>query len=285
MSFSEFHTPHRGGAPAIDPAIIDKLIRSIEQEGSEEAFLKFYEIRKVWCQGYPLIHARSTYGFLDGIYLPINMKLSLIPVVADLAVNEQIEYFHCALFTLKTLLPSDQILPRPSGFGSQLLTLRERVKKYSFLPNLTDTWNSLATTARCLKPTEPDESYAISANQMGVYSDKYLEFFPCPLPKADSAESACPLSPEEILESTATKAVSGETVDLLHSSHIRSSNWWVFGYPFNTSYSKRYVKIFIRESADGALETSKKITDSYKVSEEWLHKEILRREFSVRASY
>lgn len=52
--------------PIIDTAPGKELIPLIVDGKSDSAYTEFFNIRKVWCDGYPLIHDRMmTYGFLD----------------------------------------------------------------------------------------------------------------------------------------------------------------------------------------------------------------------------
>jgi len=129
---------------------------------------EYYEHRKRWCGGYPLIHGRDTYGAFDDLAISPEAKLKLIPVAMDIALNEEDEYFHCAIAMLREMIPVDRISTRPIGFGEQLILLRERVVQLNHQPNITATWGALAVNARCLKPVEDDRSYAIPASRMGV---------------------------------------------------------------------------------------------------------------------
>lgn len=144
----------------IDTAPGKELIPLIVNDKSASAYTDFYNIRKVWCDGYPLIHDRIvTYGFLDDVWFKQDVKLSLFEMVTDIALNENDQYFFCALFSLNELMPDEQIIQRPLGYGEKLLQLRDRCKALIHEHNLASAWNGLITKSRCLKPAEPDVSY------------------------------------------------------------------------------------------------------------------------------
>lgn len=283
MDFSEFYSTERGDDTyAVGSSSSELLIKRIIDGNDSNAFSELYEYRKFWCGGYPLIHGRSTYGIFSDLNLPIDVKMALLPDVMNIALNESITYFHCALFALNAMLPTDQILPRPVGFGEQLITLRERVRKYSFLPNLTATWGDLATNARYLKPTEPDRSYAISARRMGVSDDAYLHFFPRPLPRVPDDETCCPVPIDELIDLGNNKVDDGIVSNFETSALIDTAKWWVYSYPLKEPHSEKNCFVFIRESDDGQVETSYKACKSLPMPDWLMHQELLRREFSVR---
>jgi len=283
MDISEFHSKERGDDTfAVGSSSSKLLIDRITNNNDINAFRELYEYRKVWCRGYPLIHGRSTYGMFGDLSLSTDMKTALVPVTMDVALNESIEYFHCALFALNVTLPTDQILRRPIGFGEQLLTLRERVRKYSFLPNLTATWGDLATRARCLKPVESDRSYAISARRMGVDMDDYLNFFPCPLPNIPDDDATCPLSKGELITLGINNVDDGTVCQFETSALIDTAKWWIYSYPLKAPHSGKNCFVFIRASQDGRLETSYRTCESLPMPDWLMHQELLQREFTVR---
>jgi hypothetical protein len=156
----------------IRPQIIDsapgkELFCLIRDERNVVAFREFYELRKVWCGGYPLIHDFGTYGaYSDLMYDPVteeefstDVKLAMLAMAVEIALNESDEFFYCALALLAEVIPNDRILPRPKGFGDALMKLGERFKNGHFHGNAIATWESLVTKSRCLKPSEPDRSY------------------------------------------------------------------------------------------------------------------------------
>lgn len=121
--------------------------------GSIDALKRFYEVRKAWSRGSPLIHDHFvTYDFVDDLCFDPRQTGSFVPTMAEIALQETPAFFHCALTLLSNLIPDDRILPRPEGFGQQLLSLKKRVEQFSFIPNMTTTWETLMTRARCLKP-------------------------------------------------------------------------------------------------------------------------------------
>ncbi|OAI09356.1 hypothetical protein A1359_02230 [Methylomonas lenta] len=146
--------------PIIDTAPGKELIPLIFDGKSASAYTDFYNIRKVWCDGFPLIHDRMvTYGFLDDVWFKQEVKHALFEMATYIALQESDDCFYCALFALNELMPDEQIIQRPLGYGEKLLQLRERCKALIHEPNLACTWNGLLTKSRCLKPVEPDESY------------------------------------------------------------------------------------------------------------------------------
>ena len=146
--------------PIINTAPGKELIPMIVNHHSTDVYKNFYDLRKVWCEGYPLIHDRMvTYGFLDDVWFKQDAKRALYETATDIALCERDEYFYCALFALNELIPDEEIIQRPIGYGEKLLQLLARSKALSHEPNLACAWNGLITKSRCLKPVEADESY------------------------------------------------------------------------------------------------------------------------------
>lgn len=150
----------------IDSAPGKELIEQILIGMSITAFRELYELRKEWCGGYPLIHEHSTYAFMndlfrgsDGDGITTELKLKLLPAAVAIALHESDEYFFCALMLLSEVIPDDQILPRPSGFGDALIQFGARLKNGGFHANVAGVWDTIVVSSRCLKPSEPDFSY------------------------------------------------------------------------------------------------------------------------------
>lgn len=153
--------------PIINTAPSKELIPLIVNHHSIDAYKNFYDIRKVWCEGYPLIHDRMvTYGFFDDVWFKQDTKCALYETATDIALCERDEYFYCALFALNELIPDEEIINRPTGYGEKLLQLRARSKALSYESNLACAWNGLITKSRCLKPVEADESYDIPVKKL-----------------------------------------------------------------------------------------------------------------------
>jgi hypothetical protein len=82
----------------IDTAPGKELIPLIGNAKSASPFTEFYNMRKLWCKGYPLIHDRMvTYGFLDDVWFIQDTKRALYETATEIALRESDEFFHCAL--------------------------------------------------------------------------------------------------------------------------------------------------------------------------------------------
>jgi hypothetical protein len=241
-------------------------------------------MRKQWSNGYPLVHDRlGTYGIFEDVPLTTDVKIVLIPVAIEIALNETPEYFHCALFALAEVVPDDQILPRPSGFGEGLLKLRERVMELSFMPNIVGTWESLTTQARCLRPVEPDLSYECSLRELQVPSDSFLQYFPIPFPSlGDSAQAVCPVSMERITEEGNESCLASVTCDLEQSAIVRSSRWWIYRCKPNVPDHIWIGYVYVWQDENQQVEIGHWESHCEPMSEGDLHVALLQREFSPR---
>ena len=130
------------------------------------------------------INTRSnvTYGVFDDVFDEItNVKhFNLIPLMAKFTKNIPDKYFHVALFLLKKLIPSDEIGERPEGFSDQLLAIRLRVEKLSFLPNLICAWDAIALNQRTLK-SDNDFLRQYSPSKLAIFPSGWHRFFQYPL--------------------------------------------------------------------------------------------------------
>ena len=269
------------------PFIIDcapgkELIDHIASDKSIDAYRKLYDLRKKWNNGYPLVSDQLiTYGIFYDMLLTSDVKMAILPTAIEIALFESPEYFHCALFALSELIPEDQILLRPRGFGEKLLKLREKVKKYSFMLNLTGTWETLITRAKCLKPAEFDISYEKSTQQLQVSSKAFLDFFPMPS-IGEEEQSACPVSMEKIIEEGNKTFYAGATCNFEKSALIRTSQWWVFRCNLNAPNFIWINYIYVRQDEDQEIEIGRWSSHSSPMSESRLHVKLLNQEFSPR---
>lgn len=236
----------------IDSAPGKDLLKDISG-GSLSAFEKFYELRKRWSDGYSYIHVEfTTYGIFDDLNIDWNTKVRFLPVMMKIAQEEAPAYFSIALSLLSDLIPDDRILSRPDGFGENLLDLKKRAERYSFLPAVVDTWETLVTKARCLRPSKPDSSWK-SPREMLIAEDAYLAFYPVPLCNlGDGAEEQCPVDHERIA-TKGRKMIDADGCRFECSAIVESYKLWLFRC-HRTNPELEFVSpnyIFVRLAEDG----------------------------------
>jgi hypothetical protein len=264
----------------IDSAPGKELLKEISRR-SLAAFEKFYDLRKRWSGGYPLIHdGFLTYGFVDDLNLDWETQVGLIPTMAKIALEEEPEYFHCALSLLSALIPDDRILPRPDGFGQQLVLLKEKAEQFSFLPNLLSTWGGLVTKARCLKPSIPDPSY-VSARELLIVDEAFLTFYPIPFPDlGDGAEKLCPVDHERIVAEGNETCTEGVDCIFECSAIVGQSQWWVFRCDPRVPDFIWVPYVCVRLAENRQITVRHWTQHSEPISSEDLHRQLLNLEFS-----
>lgn len=246
-----------------------------------------HELRKRWNAGYPsAFDSRAMYGILDEVVLKVEARLAIIPMVIEMALNESPERFDRALQALSNLIPDNQILPRPPGFGEKLLKLREKVKEFSFISNITVTWSNIITKARCLKPSEPDVSYESSLSELQVSSDTFLDYFPIPISNiGEDVQCACPVSMDRIIEEENKYCPANVICNFEKFLEIRSSRWWVFRCKRNTPSFILFNYVCIRQNKNQKVEIGRCWSSTHHpMSEAALHQQLLEEEFSYYTS-
>lgn len=246
-----------------------KFVDRISSQNNMDTFCSPNLLRKCWA---------------DKIAMPLSNeeKIALIPEAVEFALSELPEHFHSALLVLHHLIPNSQILPRPLGFGEKLLTLRERVKKFSFQPNLTFTWETLITNARCLKPVERDRSYEIPASKLYVSIHAFLEYFPFPLPSVAGEESTCPVSLERIIEEGNKTCFAGVSCIFELSASIDAARWWIYRCCPNAPNFIWIGYVYIRQDLVKEVEVGHWSSHCHPMDKFGLQVELLEREFSTR---
>ncbi len=265
----------------IDSAPGKELLGAIAN-GSKDAFKEFYEVRKRWSGGYPFIHdGLVTYGFTDDLTLASEAKIELLSTVVEIALEEEPMYFHSALSLLANFIPDDRILARPEGFGGQLLLLKRKAEQYGFVANMTCTWETLVTKARCLKPTCHDPSY-VPTSELLIEADAFLEYYPMPFPRLGSdEENACPIDQKSRLEEGNKTCHAGVDCKFECSAIIDGSKWWIFRCYPNAPNFIRIGYVYVRLSKDQRVTLGHWTAHRDPISEEGMHRKLLKLEYSL----
>ena len=136
------------------PFIIDKapgkeLIPVIIETKSLEVLKEFYNLRVKWSNNYPLVHdGLTTYGIFRDLDIAINRAKAFSPVFIDHAIEiakgETERPYLCAIFLLCDFCNrgKNEFMPTPSQIAA-LSELRERVVKFSSLPNMSCFWRQI----------------------------------------------------------------------------------------------------------------------------------------------
>jgi len=241
-------TPHgkKGDCPFPSP---DEL----HQAGTPEALERFFQSRVGHFGGYPFVHGRSTSGVFDDVCLSREKAYELIPTMVSIAERVPDPYLHMALSLLYRLMPSDTILPRPSGFSDGLLRLRLRVEKLSFLPNLVCTWDGLMVAQRALK-SEDDPLAQYSPNELGLDRSEWPGLS-IPLHEFLNDNLDDCRADLKVLE----EAITGLTFDsekpsLIFSTRVKATRFWVWRTAGKPGTAHRDRLIYLRQPRDGDCE-------------------------------
>jgi hypothetical protein len=184
------------------------------------------------------------------------------------------------LFLLSSLIPDDRILPRPSGFGEKLLQLKAKAEQFSFMPNMSSTWASLVTKARCLKPSCPDPSY-LPVREFLIHDDAFLSFYPMPFPDLGTAAQAyCPIRLEEIEAEGNITCHAGVDCSFERSAAIGPSKWWIFSCNPKAPGFVWIGYVYVRSDENGKVSLGHWSQHGRPISAEGLHRKLLNLEFS-----
>ncbi len=130
----------------IDKAPGKDLIPIIIETKSLESLIEFFDLRLEWHDNYPLVHDRLiTYGIFTDLEIAIVRAKAFSPVFIDHAIaiakGKTERQFLCAIFLLSGFcnLGKEEFMPTAMQIA-ELPVLFEKVKKYSFLPNLSCFW-------------------------------------------------------------------------------------------------------------------------------------------------
>lgn len=188
----------------------------------------FYTARVEWYR-YPLIHDGDVaYGLFDDLIRQLayeNYKeFKLLDCSIRIAREETDKRFLNALYLLQDLSVLAGKCRQPSAFEIDGITaLYSRVKKLSFLPNITIYWE------RIVRFLAKDSS--VNARELTVHPDDYNHYMNLDFPVAgDGTAASCPQTAEEI--EAAIQHLSGVYYPLqfIKSAVIETDQYWVWIY-------------------------------------------------------
>ena len=241
----------------IDKAPGKELILKLKETGEFAYLVELFWLRADWCGGYPLIHDRLiTYGVFDDVLNEMTnvQRFKLIPLMAEFTKNIPDKYFHVALFMLKNLIPGDEIGERPDGFSDQLLAIRFRVEKLSFLPNLTCAWDTLALNQRTLK-SDNDFLRQYSPSKLGLFPTGWHRFFQSPLLNYQShLYKDCSADMKWVKKQLRELYQPPGLVKLVYVARIETTKYWVWCLPGRIDTAHIHRIAYLKQAVDSEIE-------------------------------
>ena len=241
----------------IDKAPGKELIVKLKETGDFAYLVELFWLRANWCGGYPLIHDRMvTYGAFDDVFDEItNVKrFKLIPLMAEFTKNIPDKYFHVALCLLNKLIPSDEIGERPDGFSDQLLAIRLRVEKLSFLRNLICAWDALAINQRTLK-SDNDFLRQFSPSKLAIFPSGWHRFFQYPLLNYQShLYKDCSADMKWVKKQLRDLYQPPGLVKLVYVARIETTKYWVWCLPGRVNTANMNRIAYLKQAEDGTHE-------------------------------
>jgi len=244
-------------AYVIDGAPGKDLYARIAENADADALNELFNLRAIWCGGYPLIHDRFvTYGAFSDLtktVAPEDLN-RLVPAAAKLAENCPDQLFHLALFLLAELIPDDRIGERPQGFSDSLLRIRMRAEKLSFLPNLVCAWNSLAGRSRYLQTVVGDPLHGLSPRNLGIDEQAWKRFFRFPLQVMKvSVFDSCEVNFADLRACFRKWTDKPGNRRLVFSTKIEETRYWVWKVAHDKGTADIATIVFLRQPINGAL--------------------------------
>lgn len=240
----------------IDRAPGKELIPLIIAEKSFEHFFEFYKVRVDW-YGYPLIHDRLiTYGlFYDLTSSFIKKKRKTVSIFIDYAIKiaeeENDKRFLNAIFLVSEFCNIAKRVIKPTQEQiERIKNLYFRVKKLSFMPNITGFWDQ---TIRFLATAKNE----FNKNDFIVEPDDYKEIVDLNFPSIDyNTPKSCPISELEVFEKVKNNVGEYEPLKFVRSAIIDSDKYWVWLYKGIGEDSDNYY-VTVKQDKDNKTTISK----------------------------
>lgn len=212
----------------IDNAPAKEIIPRIIEKGLFEDLQQFYQIRVDWHR-YPLIHDRFvTYGLFHDLLeaLPQDSGLvkRLLDFAIDIAEQEMDARFINSLFLVESfchLACEDKIIDRHQI--SRIIALEDRVRKLSFIPNLSGFWENMLRSLSKIS--------VIDFMGLLVRDNDYLKYLHMLFRNLDAREmQSCPVEFAQLEQVVAP--IQGEYAPLRMVSGIAigDTKYWVWEY-------------------------------------------------------
>ncbi len=236
----------------IDGAPGKEFIEKISINSDPNALRDFFYSRIKWASGYPLIHDKYTYSAFDDLRQQITYKtiLKLLPKALNIALNCKDREFHMALGLLIVLMPiiHTKKIIRGKNFSDQLLRLRLRVEKLSFLSNLESTWNELVRLQKNLH-AEDDYLNYFTVEQLGISPGRWKLYFPYPLVNyGDKFIDELKISPEKLCDLAFQDVNVASQMEFVFCTRIEKATYWVWRVQNQDGSSLIADMVYLRQS-------------------------------------
>jgi hypothetical protein len=213
----------------IDKAPGKDLIPQIIKDKSYDEFFNFYKIRVDW-YGYPLIHDRFvSYGLFDDLTDQFREEKENVSEFIDLSIliaeQENDKRFLNSIFLILDfcgIAKKSEITPTQNQMH-KIPNLVNRVRKLSFLPNMTTFWDQI------LDFLSTNNTF-VKTDYL-VQDDAYLSVINMDFPSIDNnTNKSCPITEEQMKEEIDGIVGEYEPLKFVRSAIIDSDRYWVWLY-------------------------------------------------------
>jgi hypothetical protein len=244
----------------IDDAPGKELLEKIAINLDYEALNDFFHKRLKWASGNPVIIDKGNYNAFTDLHHKITSytkRRKLLQKATHIALKCKDQEFHMALGLMCVMIPfykfSANKMIRERSFSDQLLRLRLRVEKLSFLPYLDSTWRELVQRQKNLY-TEDDYLQEFSVEQLEVAKKSWTLYFPSPLVNYGlKLISELKISPKELCNIAFQDEGLAGRMELVFSTKLGESIYWVWRIPNHDGTALIADMIYLRQSDTEAL--------------------------------
>lgn len=244
----------------IDDAPGKELLEKIAINLDYEALNDFFHKRLKWASGNPVIIDKGDYNAFTDLHHKITSytkRRKLLQKATDIALKCKDQEFHMALGLMCAMIPfykfSANKIIRERGFSDQLLRLRLRVEKLSFLPYLDSTWREVVQRQKNLY-AEDDYLQEFSVAQLEVPKKSWTLYFSSPLINyGEKLINELKISPKELCNIAFQDEGLVGLMELVFCTKLGESIYWVWRIPNHDGTALIADMIYLRQSDTGAL--------------------------------
>jgi hypothetical protein len=210
----------------IDKAPGKDLIPAIIENKSFDDFYAFYKTRVNW-YGYPLIHDRMvTYGLFHDLTHSIPKDKETILKFIDFSIiiaeNESDKRFSNSLFLILDFCSIAEEFTTPTqNQVAKITSLVNRVRKLSFLPNITTFWEHILDFLVLGKSIKKDDFVVKNDDYLSVMNMDFQTI-------DDNTLKSCPVPESKIMEEIESVDGEYEPLQFVRSAMIDTDKYWVW---------------------------------------------------------